>query len=81
VSQDHVYIYRDAMADFYIAMAHARQHQHEKAIAFLNAGIHLWESGAPKPGKDDLEQFEDWIFCDLARREAVDQVSTVNGRR
>ena len=71
LSRDHVYVYRDVIACFYIAMAAAELQQYEEARSFLDDGNRLWQSSAPKPGKDDLEQFEDWILCDQARREAI----------
>jgi serine/threonine protein kinase/tetratricopeptide (TPR) repeat protein len=70
-SRDHVYVYRDAAADFYIAMALAKQNHLEQAKSSFDAGLRVWKSGAPDPGKDDLEQFEDWILCESARREAM----------
>jgi serine/threonine protein kinase/tetratricopeptide (TPR) repeat protein len=74
-SCDHVYAYRDALGDFYIAMAQARSGKMPEANSAMEKGLVLWNSSIPKPGKDDLEQFEDWVLCYLARREAQQRVS------
>ena len=78
-SQDHVYPTRDAMGDFYIAMAAARAGDQDQAHSALAAGLHLWQSSRPSPGVDDLVFFEDWILCELARDEAQ-KVVTSSGR-
>jgi len=69
-SADHVIAYRDVLAEFFIAMALKGSGKPEQARAAYETGMQLWNLLVPKPGVDDLNQFSDWIFCDLARKEA-----------
>jgi hypothetical protein len=76
-----VYPTRDIIADFYMAMASAGAGKREDAQAALAAGIHLWQTTAPTPRSGDLEFFEDWILCSLARDEAKKAVASMSTER
>jgi tetratricopeptide (TPR) repeat protein len=70
-SCDHLFAERDILGDFYISMAWSKLGERQRARTAFELGNQLWEAFAPTPGADDMEHFEDWIFCGLARDEAA----------
>jgi tetratricopeptide (TPR) repeat protein len=60
-----------AGAELYIAASYARLGQRGLASAALQRGNQLLDVELPRPGEADLRfVYEDWILCDVIRREA-----------
>ena len=63
---------RESAAQFYSAMALQHLGRPADARAALARGTEIMETKLPKAGEGDLTagNFQDWILCDLARKEA-----------
>ena len=59
-----------ALAQFYLAMSYHQLGDDKRAADALTEGVAI-ARGLAQVGKHDLgHQFQDWIFCDIARRDA-----------
>ncbi|HEY8750126.1 MAG TPA: tetratricopeptide repeat protein [Tepidisphaeraceae bacterium] len=69
-SHDASNFYRNALNDFYAAMAWMLLDDRVRAQAAFRAASRAWDVSAPVPGVDDLRQFREYLLCTLAREEA-----------
>lgn len=71
-------IWRDPECQLFLAMACWKTGQPEKARAALEHAVHLMETNLPRPGERDMGQMaQDWILCQVVRREAE---GLINGK-
>jgi tetratricopeptide (TPR) repeat protein len=62
--------YSRTTADLLLSMCHDRLGDHAQATATLNRTTEKMDHEFSKPGVDDLISFQDWILCQVLRREA-----------
>jgi hypothetical protein len=61
---------RTVLADLYLAMAQFQLGDREASVETLDGAVAMMMT-LPQPGLNDLgEHFHDYLFCQLARREA-----------
>ena len=77
-SRNGEFVFRDMLADFYIAMSYARLHDPGQASLALDRGAKLWEGYASHPGEVALEYYEDWALCNQAFQEAPATLKSVS---
>jgi tetratricopeptide (TPR) repeat protein len=67
--------YSKTIADLMLAMSYKQLGDEANARAALERASQKMDREFPKPGKDDLVGANDWVFCQVLRREAEDLIS------